>query len=176
MAGKVLGIGLVGLTQVLIIGVAGVAVGFAVGTLHLAVSAAASTIIWVVIWFVLGFSAYALAFAAVGALVSRQEDVASTITPVLMFLIIGYVLGISVLPSSPNSSFMAALSMIPLFAPTMMPMRIAMTGVPAWQLTVAVGGMVVLIPLLVWVAGRIYRNAVVRSGARVRLADAWRPA
>jgi ABC-2 type transport system permease protein len=93
-----------------------------------------------------------------------------------MFLIIGYVLGISVLPSSPNSSFMALLSMIPLFAPTMMPMRIAMTGVPAWQLVIAVGGMLVLIPLLVWVSGRIYRNAVVRSGARVRLADAWRPA
>ncbi|HEY7174571.1 MAG TPA: ABC transporter permease [Micromonosporaceae bacterium] len=176
MTGKVLGIGLVGLTQVLIIGVAGVAAGLAVGTLHIAVSAAASTVVWVVVWFVLGFSAYALAFAAVGALVSRQEDVASTVTPVLMFLIIGYVLGISVLPSSPNSSFMAALSMIPLFAPTMMPMRIAMTGVPAWQLTVAVGGMLVLIPLLIWVAGRIYRNAVVRSGARVRLADAWRPA
>jgi ABC-2 type transport system permease protein len=176
MAGKVLGIGLVGLTQVLTIAVAGVLVGLGVGTLHLAVSAAASTIIWVIVWFVLGFSAYALAFAAVGALVSRQEDVASTVTPVLMFLIIGYVLGISVLPSSPNSSFMAVLSMIPLFAPTMMPMRIAMTGVPAWQLVVAVGGMLVLIPLLVWVSGRIYRNAVVRSGARVRLADAWRPA
>ena len=176
MAGKVLGIGVVGLIQVLTIGIVGVLVGFGVGTLHLAVSAAASTIIWVVVWFVLGFSAYALAFAAVGALVSRQEDVASTVTPVLMFLIIGYVLGISVLPSSPNSSFMAVLSMIPFFAPTMMPMRIAMTGVPAWQLTVAVGGMLVLIPLLVWLSGRIYRNAVVRSGARVRLADAWRPA
>jgi ABC-2 type transport system permease protein len=176
MAGKVLGIGLVGLTQVLTIGVSGVIVGFAAGTLHIATSAAASTVVWVVVWFVLGFSAYALAFAAVGALVSRQEDVASTVTPVLMFLVIGYVLGISVLPSSPNSPFMAALSMIPLFAPTMMPMRIAMTGVPAWQLAVAVGGMLVLIPLLVWLAGRIYRNAVVRSGARVRLVDAWRPA
>jgi ABC-2 type transport system permease protein len=176
MTGKVLGIGLVGLIQVLVIGVSGVIVGFASGSLSIPASAAASTIVWVVVWFVLGFSAYALAFAAVGALVSRQEDVASTITPVLMFLVIGYVLGVSILPTSPNSSLMAALSMIPLFAPTMMPMRIAMTGVPAWQILVALGGMAVLIPLLVWLGGRIYRNAVVRSGARVRLSDAWRPA
>ena len=44
------------------------------------------------------------------------------------------------------------------------------------QLIVSVGGIAVLIPLLVWLSGRIYRNAVVRSGARVRLSDAWRPA
>ncbi|HKE63133.1 MAG TPA: ABC transporter permease [Micromonosporaceae bacterium] len=176
MAGKVLGIGLVGLTQVLIIGLSGVAVGFATGSLSIPASVAASTIVWLLAWFVLGFSAYALAFAAVGALVSRQEDVASTVTPVLMFLVIGYVLGVSILPSSPHSPFMAVLSMIPLFAPTMMPMRIAMTGVPAWQLAIALAGMIVVIPLLVWLSGRIYRNAVVRSGARVRLSDAWRPA
>ena len=66
------------------------------------------------------------------------------------------------------------LSMIPMFAPTLMPMRLAMGGVPAWQAAVAVVGIVAVIPLLVWLSGRIYRNAVVRSGARVRLRDAWR--
>ena len=176
MAGKVLGIGVVGLIQVAVIGVAGIAAGFATGSLSIQASAAASTIIWLVVWFLLGFVAYALAFAAVAALVSRQEDVASVVTPVLMFLIIGYVLGVSILPAAPDSSLIKVMSLIPLFAPTLMPMRIAMGGVPAWQLIVSVAGIVVLIPLLVWLAGRIYRNAVVRSGARVRLSDAWRPA
>ena len=136
----------------------------------------AGTIIWLVVWFLLGFVAYALAFAAVAALVSRQEDVASVVTPVLMFLIIGYVLGVSILPAAPDSPLIKVMSLIPLFAPTLMPMRIAMGGVPVWQMIVSVGGIAVLIPLLVWLAGRIYRNAVVRSGARVRLSDAWRPA
>jgi ABC-2 type transport system permease protein len=176
MAGKVLGIGVVGLIQVAVIGIAGIVAGFATGSLSIQASAAASTIIWLVVWFLLGFVAYALAFAAVAALVSRQEDVASVVTPVLMFLIIGYVLGVSILPAAPDSSLIKVMSLIPLFAPTLMPMRIAMGGVPAWQLIVSVGGIVVLIPLLVWLAGRIYRNAVVRSGARVRLSDAWRPA
>ncbi len=176
MAGKVVGIGVVGLIQVAVIGVAGVVAGFATGSLSIRASAAASTIIWLVVWFLLGFVAYALAFAAVAALVSRQEDVASVVTPVLMFLIIGYVLGVSILPAAPDSPLIKVMSLIPLFAPTLMPMRIAMGGVPVWQMIVSVGGIAVLIPLLVWLSGRIYRNAVVRGGARVRLSDAWRPA
>jgi ABC-2 type transport system permease protein len=42
------------------------------------------------------------------------------------------------------------------------------------ELVVAVLGMLILIPGLVWFSGRIYRNAVVRSGARIKLSDAWR--
>ena len=66
MAGKVVGIGVVGLIQVAVIGVAGVVAGFATGSLSIQASAAASTVIWLVVWFLLGFVAYALAFAAVG--------------------------------------------------------------------------------------------------------------
>jgi len=176
MAGKVAGIGIVGLLQIIVIGVAGVVSGLATGALTISGGAAASTIIWLVAWYLLGYLAYALAFAAVSALVSRQEDVNGVVTPVLMFVIVGYVLGVSILPSDPGNSMISTLSMIPTFAPTLMPMRLAMGGVPAWQSVVAVGGMLVVIPLLVWLSGRIYRNAVVRSGARVKLRDAWRAA
>jgi ABC-2 type transport system permease protein len=79
-----------------------------------------------------------------------------------------------VLPSNPASSFVAVLSVIPLFAPTLMPMRIAMGGVPIWESVLAVALAVATIPLLIAVSGRVYRNAVVRSGARVRLAEAFR--
>ena len=176
MAGKVAGIGIVGLLQIIVIGVAGVVSGLATGALTISGGAAASTIIWLVAWYLLGYLAYALAFAAVSALVSRQEDVNGVVTPVLMFVIVGYVLGVSILPSDPGNSMISTLSMIPTFAPTLMPMRLAMGGVPAWQSVVAVAGMLVVIPLLVWLSGRIYRNAVVRSGARVKLRDAWRAA
>jgi ABC-2 type transport system permease protein len=176
MAGKVLGIGVVGLIQMIAIGGFGVIIGLATGALTVSVSAAASTVIWLVVWYLLGFFAYALAFAGVAALVSRQEDVAGVVVPVLMFVVVGYVLGISILPSNPGNSFIAILSMIPTFAPTLMPMRLAMGGVPAWQSAVALAGIIAVIPLLVWASGRIYRNAVVRSGARVKLRDAWRAA
>jgi ABC-2 type transport system permease protein len=96
------------------------------------------------------------------------------VTPVLVFVIIGYVLGVSILPSNPGNQFLEVMSMIPTFAPTLMPMRIALGGVPVIELVVAVLGMLILIPGLVWLSGRIYRNAVVRSGARIKLSDAWR--
>jgi ABC-2 type transport system permease protein len=148
--------------------------GTATGSLHLHASGAASTIVWLIVWFLLGYAAYSLAFAGVASLVSRQEDVASVVTPVLMLLIVGYVIGISILPSTPGSGFVAALSLIPIFAPTLMPVRLALGVVPAWQAAVSLAGMIVVIPLLLWLSARIYQNAVLRSGARVKLREAWR--
>jgi ABC-2 type transport system permease protein len=174
MIGKVVGLGTVGLIQVAIIAASGVIAGTATGTLHLHAGSAVGTIVWLVVWFLLGYTAFAFAFAGVASLVSRQEEVASAVTPVMMLLIVGYVIGISILPSNPDSGLVAVLSLIPVFAPTLMPVRLALGVVPAWQAVVSVAGMVVIIPLLLWLAARIYRNAVLRSGARVKLRDAWR--
>jgi len=174
MVGKVLGLGAVGLIQVAAIALSGVAAAVATGVLRLHSISTVSAIVWLIVWFLLGYAAYSLAFAAVASLVSRQEEVAAATTPVLMLLIVGYVLGISILPSNPGSPFVAALSLIPIFAPTLMPIRLALGVVPAWQAVVSLAGMVVVIPLLLAVAARIYRNAVLRGGARVRLRDAWR--
>ncbi|MGW7539464.1 ABC transporter permease [Amycolatopsis sp. NPDC054798] len=176
MAGKVLGIGTVGLIQILAIGVAGVAAGLGFGVLTISVNAAVGTVAWLIVWYLLGFFMYSIVFAALGALVSRQEDVAGATMPALMFVIAGYVVGISVLPSNPGSSLAEVLSVIPVFAPTLMPMRLAMGGVPVWEAVLSVGLVVALIPALIWLAARIYRNAVMRTGAKVKLRDALRAA
>ncbi|MFJ7219835.1 ABC transporter permease [Amycolatopsis sp. NPDC098790] len=176
MAGKVLGIGVVGLIQMLVIGVGGVVTGLATGTLTISVSAAVGTIVWLVVWYLLGFFMYSIVFAALGALVSRQEDVGGATMPALMFVIAGYVVGISVLPSDPGNTFVEVLSVIPVFSPTLMPMRLAMGGVPVWEAVVSVGLVVLMIPGLIWLAARIYRNAVMRTGAKVKLRDALRAA
>jgi ABC-2 type transport system permease protein len=176
MAGKVAGIGVIGLAQMVIIGVVGVAVGIAADVLTISLSAAVGTVVWLIVWYLLGFLMYALVFAALAALVSRQEDVGAVVTPVTMVVVIGYVVGISVLPSQPDSQFAEILSIIPLFAPTLMPMRLAMGGVPVWEAALSVALAVALIPLLVWFAGRVYRNAVMRTGSRVKLREALRQA
>ncbi|MGW5054875.1 ABC transporter permease [Actinokineospora sp. NPDC004072] len=176
MAGKVLGIGLIGLVQMAVVGGIGIAAALAFDVLTISLSTAVGTVIWLVVWFLLGFLAYSLLFAALAALVSRQEDVGGVITPPLMFVILGYVVGISVLPSDPGNKLVETLSLIPVFSPTLMPMRMAMGGVPAWQAILAVVLTAALIPALVWLSGRIYRNAVMRSGARVKLMDALKPA
>lgn len=175
MAGKVAGIGIVSLIQVALVGVVGVTAALIIDVLTISASAAFGTVLWLIAWFLLGFVMYSLVFAALAALVSRQEEVGGVITPPLTFVILGYVVGISVLPSDPGNRLVEVLSVIPLFAPTLMPMRLAMGGVPAWEAVLAVLLVLATIPVLVWLSGRIYRNAVVRTGARVKLADALRP-
>lgn len=176
MLGKVLGIGALGLLQMIIIGGAGLITGLRTGALTISVSAAGSTLVWLIVWFLLGFLMYALAFAGLGALVSRQEEVAGVIAPAMVFVIAGYVLGVSILPSNPSNSLIEVMSIIPLFAPTLMPMRLSMGGVPAWEAGLAVVLAVATMLVLLWLAGRIYGNAVLRTGARVRLSQALRSA
>lgn len=172
MAGKVLGIGLVGLVQFVLLIAAGVIAGVATGVLTLPASVAAGTIAWAVAWYLLGYAVYALLFAAAGALVSRQEDVSSATLPLIMVIIVPYVIGISVLPGDPGNRLVAILSLVPLFAPTLMPIREAMGEAAAWELVLATGLTLATIALLVRGAGRVYVNAVLRTGARVRLREA----
>lgn len=176
MAGKVLGIGIVGLIQILVIGAVGVAAGLTTKVLTISVSAAVGTVVWLIAWYLLGFFMYAIVFAGLGALVSRQEDIGGVVAPATLFLVAGYIMGTTILPRDPGSQLMAVMSIIPMFAPTLMPMRLAMGGVPAWQAALAVGLVVILIPALIWLAARIYRNAVLRTGARVKLSQALRAA
>lgn len=172
MTGKVLGIGALGLIQIALYGVVGVGLASALGTLTLSVGTAAGTVVWLIIWYLVGFVMYAFAFAAAGALVSRMEDASGVIMPITSFVIVGYVVGITVLPSDPGNSFAEVLSMIPLFAPTLMPMRLAMGGVPAWEAALSLVLALATIPLLAALAGRIYRNAVIHIGSRVPLRKA----
>ncbi len=174
MAGKVLGIGLVGLLQVVAVGVAGALAGQLSGALNLSISTTAGAVTWLVVWFVLGFTLYSLVFAGLGALVSRQEDVGGVTTPAMMFLVVGYVVGISVLPSAPANPVVAGMSLLPVFSPVLMPMRLAMGAVPVWQTLLSLGLALATVPLLVMLTGRIYRNGVVRTGARLRLREALR--
>ena len=91
LAGKVLGIGLLGLGSVLLPGAAALAAGSLAGGAGLP-SAAPKTVALVVLWFVLGYVFYSVAFAAVGALVSRQEDLATAHMPINFVSMAGFLL------------------------------------------------------------------------------------
>jgi ABC-2 type transport system permease protein len=176
MAGKVLGIAAVGLLQVLILAGVGLAASVATGVLSLPTSVATGTVLWGLVWYLLGFAVYALLFAAAGALVSRQEDAGAVQGPVMLLIIVPFVIGVSVLPTNPDSGLASTLSVIPIFSPMLMPMRLALGVAAGWQVAVALVLTVALIAALVWLCGRIYGNAVLRTGARVRLRDALRAA
>ncbi|MGH3414471.1 MAG: ABC transporter permease [Marmoricola sp.] len=176
MAGKILGIGALGLLQLLVPGVLALAVGIGIGTLDLSLADSVGTLLWSLAWFAAGFALYAMAFAAVGAMVSRQEDLGGLMLPIVMPLVAAWVVGISVLPSNPGNTTAAVLSFLPPTAPVLMPMRWAMGVAPWWQLVVALALTVVVSAGMLRLTGRIYRNSVLRSGARVPFRDALKSA
>lgn len=174
MAGKVTGIGVIGLLQVVAVIAAAAGTALTLGLLDTSSLNLGATIAWALVWFVVGFITFSLALAALASLVSRQEDVASVTAPVLVLMIIPYVIGISIAPWDPTNPIVVALSYIPFAAPMVMPMRIALGTVETWEILASLALSLALIPVLVWGAGRIYSNAVLRTGARVRLRDALR--
>jgi len=173
MLGKVIGLGLTGLIQLVILAGAGLGMATATGTLTLS-GVAAGTVLWGLLWYVLGFFLYATIFAAAGSLVSRQEDAQSVLTPVTMVLVLGFVVGINLMLQSPDGQATAVLSMIPLLSPVLMPGRIAASLVPGWEVGLSIVLTLLTIALFTWLGGKIYHNAVLRTGSRVKLREALR--
>jgi ABC-2 type transport system permease protein len=173
MLGKVLGLGLTGLIQLVSLAGAGLGMATATGTLTLS-GVATSTVLWGLLWYVLGFFLYATFFAGTGSLVSRQEDVQSVVTPVMMMLIGGFAVGLSLLQQSPGGTATTVLSLIPLLSPVLMPGRIAAGSVSDLQVGLSIVLTLAAIALFTWLGGRIYHNAVLRMGSRVKLREALR--
>jgi ABC-2 type transport system permease protein len=171
MLGKVLGLGLTGLIQLVILAGTGLGMASVSGSLTIT-GVAASTVLWGLLWYILGFFLYATVFAAAGSLVSRQEDAQSVLTPVTMVLVIGFVVGLNLMLQSPDGQATTVLSLVPLLSPVLMPGRIAAGLVPGWQVGLSIVLTLATIALLTWLAGRIYRNAVLRTGSRIKLRDA----
>jgi ABC-2 type transport system permease protein len=174
MAGKVLGIGLMGLLQVGAVVVAGVGSALALGVVSSSSVDLGATALWALIWFVIGFATYAFVLAALASLVSRQEDVAAVIGPVTAVMAIPYVIGVGIAPWAPDSPLVVILSYIPFASPMLMPIRIALGAVTPTEVAIALVLSLAIIPLLVWFAGRVYSNAVLRSGGRLSLREAMK--
>jgi len=172
LAGKVIGVGLVGLLQVTIVGAAALV---AVHVTNVAAIPALDvvSILADILWFLLGFLFYATAYAAVASLVSRQEEVQSAVAPISIFQIAGYLLMYAALPN-PSGPLATVCSLLPPFAPILMAVRMASSDVPFWEVGLAVALIVASIGGLTWLAGRMYTNAAMRIGARVRFMDAFR--
>lgn len=171
LAGKVAGIGLLGLSQIVALAAFAVGAG-AAGVVDLPSFGTAAPL--TVLWFVLGFAFYATAFAAAGSLISRIED-AQVATPVSMVMLASYLLSFGQF-SNPDGGLATALTLIPLSAPFTVPERVALTSVPVWELVVSPALMLVATWALVRFAGRIYELGLLRIGPRVPFREAFRAA
>jgi len=172
LAGKVAGIGVLGLLQFVVLGVAGLAAGLATGALSVP-GEALGTIGHVLVWFVLGYAFYSCMAAAVAARVSRQEDLQSAIGPMQILLMGSFFLAIFA-AQQPLGTLAETLSYVPPFSAMLMPLRVAAGGAGLGQILLALVVMLVATGGLVRLAGWVYADAVLRTGSKVSLADALR--
>jgi ABC-2 type transport system permease protein len=172
LAGKVAGIGLLGLAQ---IGVTALAALVAVAAVHsIEVPAVrASVLAWALVWFVLGYTLYATVYGALGSLGSRVEDAQSVAGPVMVVMAVAYFASFVTI-GQPGSVFARAISYFPLTAPMAMPGRIAMGAAAWWEPVIAAALTLAAIAGLVQLAGRVYTRAILHSGPALSLRDIWR--
>jgi len=170
LTGKVIGIGLLGLGQLVLTGLVGFAAALGTGAIDVP-SGIAGVAAQVIVWFLLGFAFYACLYAALAALVSRQEEVQNVTAPLSILLVGSFFLAISVL-NSPDGGLARVTSLVPPFSTMVMPIRWATGNVPLWEVGLSMLLMVVAVIVLIRVAGRIYAGAVLRSGPRVKIKEA----
>jgi ABC-2 type transport system permease protein len=172
LLGKVIGIGLVGLSQLVLLGLVALITVSRTQVINVPDVGVVSVVAGL-FWFVLGFVFYALIYAAAGSMVSRQEDIGSVTGPLAM-LIVGTYLAFFWVEANPTNPIGVVLSILPPFAPILMPARIATGDAQLWQVALAAALMIATIAGLNVVAARIYSNSVLRIGSRVKFSEAWR--
>ena len=192
LAGKVLGVGLVAITQVLTWVALTLGMLFYLGPLlfskmggpdtaagAVAVPARSGlptdailsalptpgTAVIILCYFVLGFIFYAALFAAVGAMVSSQEDVQQASMPVMLMLISSVIFMQPIL-LNPGSALSRTMSLIPFSAPILMPLRMSLVSVPWYELTASLGGVALACVVAIWLSARIYRVGLLMYGKR----------
>ena len=171
LRGKILGIGLLGLLQLLLIGLVALFASNAVGSLEFP-SGAIATMGVVLVWFVLGFFFYAGLFAVAGSIVTRQEDLQTTMTPLTILIIASFIIGLSA-TGDPDSTLAVVASLLPFSSPLVMPTRIVLGEAAPWEVVASLAISVVSTAALIPIATKIYSRAVLRPG-RVRIRQVLR--
>jgi ABC-2 type transport system permease protein len=172
LAGKVLGIGVLALGQLLLVALLGVGAAAAAGVIDVGPSAV-EPVLLLLGWFVLGFAFYACLFAAGAARVSRQEDLQSVTTPGTLLVLVSFFASFYV-SDSPDSTAGRVLGVLPPFSALVAPVRAAGGTTSWWEAPLAVALMLLAVAGLVVLAARVYEGSVLRMGGTVGLREALR--
>ena len=171
LAGKVIGLGLLGLGQLLLVAVVGLLIASVSGAVDVNgdVLAAAGLSL---LWFVLGYAFFACAFGCAGALVPRLEELQASTTPLTLTIMVSLFVAFAV-NGNPDGTLAHVSAFIPTTAPMTLPPRMLYGEAPWYEIAggalVTLAAAAALIPL----AARIYSGAVLRTGSAIKLRDAW---
>jgi ABC-2 type transport system permease protein len=185
VVGKITGIGIAGLTQVSLVLVPAllmIVVSGQVGNALLGEDPTAATslaglspglIVAFLVYFVLGFALYASLYAGAGSLLSRAEDLQIVALPLSIPAIMGYLPAVLALSGS-TSAFIRFASYVPLWSPFVMVSRLAVGRVEPWELALSLGLLLATVPIVAWLAIRVYRAGVLLYGQPPTVGTFWR--
>lgn len=174
MAGKVIGIGLLGIGQLLAVLITAAVAALSVDLIDIP-DVSVGLIGSLLLWFVLGFSFFSVAYAAAGALVSRLEEAQSVATPLTLVGVAGYFAAFAVI-ENPDGLVAKVTTFLPPVAPFVVPIRQAQDAIAVWESLLSVALMLAATYGLIRLAGRVYSGAILNVGARVKVRDAWQSA
>ena len=172
LAGKVAGIGLVGLAQFVVTALAAFVATVVFESVDIP-AISGDVLAWVLVWFVLGYAIYATAYGAFGSLAARTEDASSIAAPVTTLLLVAYWGALIAVSSDPEGGWAQVASLFPATAPFAMPGRVALGTAAWWEPWTAGVLTLAAIAGLATFAGRIYTGAILHTGTTIKLRDAW---
>jgi ABC-2 type transport system permease protein len=188
LAGKVVGVGALALTQYVAVVLAGVVslvlqapiaerlLGADGAAVSLPAGLTPVMLGLLLLFGILGFGLYAVLYAAAGSLVSRQEDVSQAVMPMTLIATAGYLVATYTSTGllDVRAEWMAVLSQVPFLSPFLMLSRISAGQAAAWEVVLAIALLVAATVAAVWVAARIYAAGVLLYGQRPGFRALWR--
>ncbi len=179
LSGKILGMAAVGLTQM--------AVWMAMGGLLLASGLSQaqtagldlstilrpSVAVWFVVFFLLSYLVTVGAYAAGGSIVNSEKEAQQVLTPVMLAFMAPWFLMMPIL-TNPDSTLSVVLSLVPIYTPMTMFIRILVSEPPAWQVALSLVLSVATIAFLLKAAAKIFRAGLLATGKRPTIPELWR--
>ncbi|HEX9201979.1 MAG TPA: ABC transporter permease, partial [Acidobacteriaceae bacterium] len=170
MAGKIIGVGSVGLTQVgiwlgavLLLAATSVAVHLGGDTIHMSLSAA--QVIFFFVYFILGYLFYASIAAALGAMTNSEQELQQLNMFLVLPLLFCFVM-LGTLLTTPDGTLARVLALVPPFTPLLMYFRVSLGNPAAWEVALSLLLTSISICAIIWVTSRIYRIGVLMYGKR----------
>ena len=175
LMGKVLGIGVLGLVQLAVFVLAGVAAAALTQEVTLPVTTP-GTVALLVVWFILGYALYSTALGFLGALASRMEEASNASTPVTVIAMVSYFVAIFSVVEDPSGIVAQVATYFPPSAPFVVPLRAAFDAISPIEILLSMIVTIIGIWILFVVGARVYAGAVLQTQARMKIRDAWRSA
>ena len=179
LSGKILGMAAIGLTQIAVwlamgIGLAGAGMSQAgAAGLDLSSVLRPSIAVWFVVFFLLSYLVTVGVYAAGGAIVSSEKEAQQVLTPVMFVFLVPWLLLMPIL-TNPDATLSVVLSLVPIYTPMTMFLRLLVSEPPAWQVALSLVLSVASIAFLLKATSKIFRAGLLATGKRPTIPELWR--